>query len=313
MATDCRLWCRSGIKVDTRPETRVAKLAAEQWGVLTRADLLTCGLSSDEISTRAKRGHLHLLHRGVYAVGHPNPPLEGRFLAAVLACGPTAVLSHVSAAAHYGFVDWDDRHLEVTVTGTTTRRHAGIRVHRTLEAPEAWRHRGLPVTSPPRTLADLASTFTDRALRRAIREALGQRLTTYPALVTALDQLAPRRGTARLARVLATGPAPTRSELEDVVLALIRGGGLAEPDVNVPLYIDGRRVVPDFRWPDQRLVLEADGAAWHDNPLARAEDAERQALLEEHGERVLRVTWGQAVRRRAQTLDRLRRAGCAAA
>jgi very-short-patch-repair endonuclease len=112
---------------------------------------------------------------------------------------------------------------------------------------------------------------------------------------------------------VATGPAPTRSELEDVVLELILRGGLEHPQVNVPLVLDGRRVVPDFRWPSARLVVEADGAAWHDNELARADDAERQALLEGHGERVLRVTWQQAVAQPAQTLGRLRAAGAPAA
>jgi very-short-patch-repair endonuclease len=118
-----------------------------------------------------------------------------------------------------------------------------------------------------------------------------------------------RRGAAKLAEIIATGPAPTRSELEDVVLDLILRGGHVHPDVNVPYYVEGRRVIPDFRWPEQRLVLEADSATWHDNPLARADDAERQALLEAHGERVLRVTWAQAIARPGPTLARLRAAG----
>ena len=108
---------------------------------------------------------------------------------------------------------------------------------------------------------------------------------------------------------MATGPAPTRSELEDVVLDLILRGGFAHPQVNEPLRRSGRRVVPDFRWPGQHLVVEADGAAWHDNQLAREDDAERQALLEAHGERVLRVTWDQAITDPRRTLARVRAAG----
>ena len=119
----------------------------------------------------------------------------------------------------------------------------------------------------------------------------------------------PRRGRARLRRIIATGPAPTRSELEDAVLDLLLEGGIAHPDVNVPLSIGGRKVVPDLRWPQQRLVIEADGAAWHDDQLAREDDAERQALLEAAGERVLRVRWEQAVCRQSQTLRRFRAAG----
>jgi len=113
----------------------------------------------------------------------------------------------------------------------------------------------------------------------------------------------------KLARIVATGPVPTRSELEDIVLALMLRGGLERPDVNVPLVVAGRRLVPDFRWPERRLVVEADGAIWHDSKLAREDDADRQALLELYGERVLRVTWEQAIRRPRETLSRMRAAG----
>lgn len=99
------------------------------------------------------------------------------------------------------------------------------------------------------------------------------------------------------------------SELEHVVLELILDGGLAHPDVNVPLALGGRRVVPDFRWPAERLIVEADGATWHSGAAAEEADAERQALLEAHGERVERVSWHQAVAEPAKTLDRFRQAG----
>ena len=170
------------------------------------------------------------------------------------------------------------------------------------------RHKGIPVTTPARTLIDLAATFDYRALRRTVREAQ-RNLVTIAKLLATLDRLGPRRGTANLTKILATGHAPTRSELEDTVLDLLLNAGFQRPDVNKPLVIDGRRVVPDFRWPDQRLIIEADGAEWHDNRLAREDDAERQALLEAHGERVLRVTWVQAVAQRTQTLKRIRAAG----
>jgi hypothetical protein len=256
-------------------------------------------------------GRLHPVHRGIYAVGHVNLPLEGRLLAAVKACGPGAVLSHYSAAALWGFVDWDDRIPEVTVVGTSTRSHRGVRVHRTsqLERRDTFRHRGIPVTSPAWTLMDLASALDYRRLRRAARQAQSLRRVSIPQLVDILGRLRARRGSRKLARIVATGPAPTRSELEDAVLDLILRGGLAHPQVNEALRRSGRRVVPDFRWPGQHLVVEADGAAWHDNQLAREDDAERQALLEAHGERVLRVTWDQAIARPGQTLARIRAAG----
>jgi len=109
----------------------------------------------------------------------------------------------------------------------------------------------------------------------------------------------------KLADLIATGPAPTRSELEDVVLDMLLRGGLPHPDVNKPLFRSGRKIVPDFRWSAQRLVVEADGAAWHEGKLAREDDAERQAILEATGERVVRITWDQAVQRPEQSLARV--------
>jgi very-short-patch-repair endonuclease/predicted transcriptional regulator of viral defense system len=291
-------------------DIRVADLAARQWGVVSLHDLLNaCCLTRRAVEIRVSRGHLHALHRGVYAVGHANPPLNGRFLAAVLACGPTAVLSHLSAAAIHGFFSWDDRHPEVTVRNY--RHHAGIRIHRTitLDRADVVRHHALPLTSPARTLVDLAAHLNDKALRRAVRHAQSLGLTNPQELLATLERLGPRRGAARLTSLLATGPAPTRSELEDVVLDLILAGGFAPPHVNRPMKIGKQRVVPDFRWPTARLVVEADGAAWHDHRLAREDDAERQALLEAHGERVVRITWSEAITARTRTLARLRTAG----
>jgi hypothetical protein len=229
----------------------------------------------------------------------------------VKACGSGSVLSHFSAAALWEIREWDDRYPEVTVVGATTRRHPGIRVHRSarLEPVDVRRHRGVPITSPARTLVDLAGALPYRPLRRAVREALGLQLTTLAELNQAMKRAGRRRGIRKLTRIIATGPAPTRSVLEDVVLDLILSGGLARPDVNAPLRLDARRVIPDFRWPAERLVVEADGAAWHEDRLAREDDAERQALLEAHGERVLRVTWAQAVSQPRATLERIRAAG----
>jgi hypothetical protein len=255
---------------------------------------------------------LHRLFRGVYAVGHPNPPLEGWFLAAVKACGPAAVLSHFSAAALWGFVEWDERLPEVTVGRSRTPRHAGLRAHRSsvldAEADVRWK-RGIPLTSPARTLVDLAAVLSERRLRAAVRRAQSLDLVELEELIGALSRVGKRHGSRKLARIIATGPAPTRSVLEDVVLDLILRGGLAHPDVNAPLVLDGRRIIPDFRWPGPRVVVEADGAAWHDHKLAREDDSARQALLEAHGERVVRVTWTQAIARPAETLARLRAAG----
>jgi len=307
----CQVSCRDGTKADKRPDVDVARVAAGQWGVLSLDELFACGLSPSPVLTRVRNGRLHPVHRGVYAVGHAKVPLEGRFLAAVKACGRTAVLSHHSAAALWGFMPWEERHPEVTVLGTAPQAHPGLRVRRTtrLDLDDTTRHHGIPVTTPARTLLDLAATLDHRPLRAATRRAQSLHRVNVRQLAETLARHRSRRGAARLAEVIATGPAPTKSELEDVVLDLILRGGHVHPDVNVPYYVDGQKTIPDFRWPEQRLVLEADSTTWHDNPLARADDAERQALLEADGERVLRVTWAQAIARPGPTLARLRAAG----
>lgn len=293
-------------------DERVARLAARQWGVVSAVDLRACGLSKSEIATRVRRRWLHPLHRGVFAVGHLNLPREGRYLAAVKASGPGAVLSHRSAAALWGFVERYEGLPEVTVTASRTPRHRGVRAHRTTgldRAKDVREWRGIPVTSPARTLIDIAAQVSFRELRSAVRRAQSLKLVRLDELVDVLARHPRRPGSRALARVVATGPAPTRTVLEDVVLDLILRGELAHPDVNVPMHLEGREVVPDFRWPRAHVVVEADGAAWHDHKLAREDDAERQARLEAHGERVIRVTWDQAVQRPAETLARLRAAG----
>jgi hypothetical protein len=288
----------------------VSRLAARQWGVVTSAELHACGLSDDAVHDRVRRGTLHRRYRGVYVVGHANPPLAACFLAAVKACGTTARLSHVSGAAHTRLLDWDFRAPEVTVLDPTVRRRPGIRVHRTtrLDPRDMAVVDGVPVTSPARTIVDLAGEVSERLLKQAIRRAQALHDVEIRDILAALDRAGRRRGAARLRRLLAAHPAPTMTVLEDVVLDLILAGGLEPPDVNQPLDLDGRRVVPDFRWPAHRTIVEADGGPWHDRELSRREDAERQALLEASGERVIRVTWEQAIARPTQTLTRIRAA-----
>ena len=293
-----------------RADLAVARAAAREHGVLSVDELRACGLSLDAISVRAHNGHLHPLHRGVYAVGHANPTLEGWYLAAVKACGEIAVLSHWSRAMLENIIRWEDRYPDVLVLGDRAPRHPRINGHRTsyLPAHHVTTVRGIPVTTAERTLLDLAAVLPEHRLRRAVRQAQFLKLTTIGSLIEVLHGPGPTRGRTKLARILATGAAPTQSELEDVVLDLVLRGGFAHPSVNAPLYLAGRRIVPDLRWPRQRLVIEADGPH-HDDPLERAADRERQAILEAHGDRVLRVTWEQAVAHPQATLRKIDQAG----
>ena len=226
---------------------KLAALAGEQWGVVSIAELRACGLTDRVIEGLVHAGHLHRIHRGVYAVGHPNLTLEGRFLAAVKASGRGAVLSHLSAAALWQLLPWDDA-LRIEVTTPKPRIHPTLHTHTSRSLTAAVRRHNIPVTTPAQTLEDLARTrIPDRSLKRATNEALTRRLIDPSKL--------------RHRRLRAAHPAPTRSPLEDIVLDLILNAGFKRPDVNVPLHIDGRALVPDLRWPAQRLIVEADGAA----------------------------------------------------
>jgi len=205
---------------------------------------------------------------------------------------------------------WTGGDIEVTVPDNVMRRHPGIAVHRSslMTRGDQMVRDGILVTNPVWTVVALASVLPFAELRSVVRDALGMKLVSIPALLSLLERLGPIRGCRSLKRILAHA-VPTRSELEEVVLDLIVAGGFVSPDVNVPLELEGRIVVPDFRWPNQKLVLEADGARWHENALARADDAERQARLERHGETVLRVTWDEAITRGAAARSRFAAAG----
>jgi predicted transcriptional regulator of viral defense system len=222
-----RLSNRSGYRVTARCDRRVSELAAEEWGVLDLDELRACGLTKRAITVRVQRGYLHRMYSGVYAVGHGEPPWEGRLLAAVKACGPTAAISHVTSEMLWGVIEPDEeRAIEVTIVGDHRRVHPGIRCHRTTDLParDRRRVRGIPVTSPARTLLDIAATTDGYALRNAVRRAQGLKRVNLRQIAEVLDCLGPRRGSRRLARVIAGGPAPTKTVLEDVVLDMLLGG-----------------------------------------------------------------------------------------
>jgi very-short-patch-repair endonuclease len=310
MAIERRLTASEAQQLDTRPDVLVARAAARQQGVLHVDELRACGLTHRAIAVRVRNGRLHPLYRGVYAVGHANIAREGWWLAAVKACGRHAALTRLSMAMHLGMIEWVDRFPDVLVLGTSVPVHPGINAHRTSYLPpeHITVHRGIPGTTAERTLLDLAAVMPEHRLRRAVRQAQFLKLTTVRSLVAVLHRPGPTRGRKKLARILAKSAAPTQSELEDVVLDLMLRAGIVHPLVNAPLYLAGRRIVPDFHWPGQRLVVEADGPH-HDDPLERAADKERQAILEAHGDRVARVTWEQAIAQPAATLRRLSDAG----
>jgi hypothetical protein len=286
---------------------RVARLAADQHGHISIGQLRACGLSDNAVASRVRNGRLHRRYRGVYCVGHEAVTLTGTFIGAVLACGDNAVLSHRAAAAYHEMLRWDGRDPEVTVVGSVARHVDGIRVRRsrTLDRRDVWRRDSILVTSPARTVLDVATDMPARELRRMVRQAQAEGRVTVRQLSEVLDRGGRHRGAATLRLLIADGPTPTRSEFEDLMLDLLGRAGIPRPLVNEPLRLGGRTITPDLLFPHLRLVIELDGRAWHDHALAREEDADRQAILEAHGYRVLRITWHQLVRHPKQTLARI--------
>jgi very-short-patch-repair endonuclease/predicted transcriptional regulator of viral defense system len=273
-------------KVTTPPrlDAEIARQAARQHGVVTYAQLLATGLGRRAIEYRLRSGRLIRVRRGVYAIGHPPTSPLARAMAAVLACGPHALLSHHSAAVLWKMTARWQRQIHVTVP--TRRRHPGIRVHRstTLRPPDTTVHYGIPVTSPARTLLDLADTFDDPTLTRAVNEA---RLSRYLHLDDLANLLArsPGRATRRLHKFVDRASGPTRSEFEDAFLAFVDRFRLPRPEVNQ--IVAGYEV--DMLWREQRLVVELDGRSYHEDGFEL--DRERDADLLAAGFPVVRVTW----------------------
>jgi len=225
----------------------------------------------------------------VYLVGPLEAP-HSRALAAVLACGRGAVLSHDSAAVLWGLLS-PPRPLHVTAVGRELRSRGDITVHcaQRLHPSDLVRRDGIPITSPARTLLDVAATATHRDLDRAANEARVQRLVSDPSLDEQFRRYPRHRGTAALRQATRADPKLTRSEAEGRMLALIRAARLPEPETNAR--VAGHEV--DFSWRQQRLVVEVDGYAFHSSRRSFERDRRRDQALAREGWRVVRVTWRQ--------------------
>lgn len=291
----------------TSTDTVIQELAARQRGVVTRGQLLAAGVGRREVDGRLSRGLLRRLHRGVFRVGPIAAP-GMRELAACLACGPAALVGGRSAAGLWQILAElrSDEPVVILVCGRE-RRHPGIRVQRVAGLVEDERTvlDGIPITTPARTLCDVAATIPIEELERALARALARRLLTRAAIERAVARASGRPGIGRLRALLAGDIPPfTRSEAEDRLLALIRRADLPEPEVNVR--IAGCEV--DFLWRAQRLVAEVDGYAFHADGIAFENDRRRDLLLASRGFRVVRVTWRQLGREPETVLGRIAQA-----
>jgi putative AbiEi antitoxin of type IV toxin-antitoxin system/uncharacterized protein DUF559 len=287
-------------RLERRSGHPIAELAARQHGVVEIRQLRRLGFEERFVHRRVAMGWLHRVHQGVYAVGYPLLTQEGRWMAAVLSCGPQAVLSHSSAAALWGLRGDTRSRLDVTAPGRRGRVSAGIDAHRhgSLKAHDCTTVKGIPCTSVARTLLDLAAEVTSRQLSNAITQAEVLRVFDLAAVQDVVARSRRRRGVGRLRRAVSTYDARserTRGELERRFLALCARSELPPPEVNSPLLLDGGQIEADFLWRDARLIVEADGRRFHATALAFERDRQRDQLLTQAGWRVIRCTWRQVV------------------
>lgn len=288
------------------------RLANGQHGVVSRAQLLALGMSARSIEHRLRNGRLHLLRRGVYAVGRPTVGKRGYWMAAVLACGREALLSHRSAAALWGIrrarttaVRREDVH--VVVPRESPKLRPGISAHRRHNhaAPGRREVDGIPITHPVATLIDLAAGLPDGQLEAAVNEADHLGLVDPKRLRGAIDDLPRWLGSERLRRLLDKPTITlTTTELERLFLPLAFKAGLPAPLTQA--WLDGYRV--DFYWPDLGIVVETDSLRYHRTPFKQASDKRRDNAHAGSGLTALRFTHGQIVHEPAYVLATLRRA-----
>ena len=289
----------------------VLEVAERQDGVFSLVQLAAAGISPRVAQKRATAGHMYRVHQGVYSLVPPQLlSARGRYIAAVLACGPGAAISHRSAAALHGLRATARAQIEVTIPGRSTRVRSGLEIHRstTLTAADVTTVDGIPVTTVARTIADLAEVLPDRAVERALEQAATMEILDARAIS---DQIArhPRGPCLRRLTERDRIDAPTESELEERFLALCRSAGIPEPERQA--WLDpgdgGLMVRADFVWRRQRLVVETDGARFHGTQRTRERDARRDQRMIVACWQVIRITWRQLTERPQEVIALLRR------
>ena len=282
-------------------DVAISEVAAQQRGLITLAQLTALGVDKDGIRRRVTHGRLHRIHRGVYAVGTRAFLPLARELAAVLAVGKCAVLSHWSAGFAWEIVGGREGDVDISVANRSGRDREGIRIHRprTLTQLDVTIHKGIRITTPERTILDLVETEPTHLAERAVNEARAKRLTTTEELHSLADGRSKK-----LQAILIEAPGFTRSKAERLLRALITKAGLPQPLTNRE--IEGRE--RDFVWPQHRLVVEFDGWTHHGTRGAFENDRKRDQELAAAGWRTMRITWRQLTQEPEALVARLARA-----
>lgn len=282
-------------------------LSRAQNGAITARQLYGAGLTREGIRARVRRGRLIPLFRGVYAVGDPQLLPFARLAAVLLSLGPSALLSHRSAAAVWGLVQPDPDTIDATAVGRHPGSRPGLRLHRIkhLHPADTATHQSLRLTSPARTMIDFAAQATSSELLDAFGDARARGLLSDSALNASLIR-APRNhpGAAIVRAILDDGGSYDRSEAERIMRRLCQQAQLPEPLVNVR--VEGPRA--DFFWPEARLILEVDGRLTHGGRIAFENDRRRDQIHIAAGYVVIRVTWRQLRHEPLAVLARLAQA-----
>ena len=279
-----------------RPQNRtddvIARLAHGAHGVVTRARLLAAGVTQGEIKARIARGSLIVVYPGVYRVGHRAPSVEATYLAAVLACGPGALLMGRAAAYLYGLIRGEPP--KPVVRTRTERDIEGIETHRTRRTDQGTEWKGIPITTVPATLVDIAPSMPEKDLARACHEAQVRFGVTQ-------ERFGPR--IPKRLRAILEGHIPvTLSELEDRFLTVLRGHGLPLPITNRPA---GTKRV-DCRWPARLLTVELDSYRFHNSRHTWEQDRRREREAHARGDEHRRYTYGDVFEDSRQMLAELR-------
>jgi hypothetical protein len=275
---------------------KTARIADRQYGHVTRQQLLDLGLPSQTIVRWLGNRRLIQVHTGVYAVGHQQRTAVAKAMAAVLACGDQALLSHDSAAALWGVRTWP---AQPEVTAPHDRRRPGIRTHRTetLTRKDIRRHHNIRVTSPSRTMLDIQTRLTDKQLVRAVNELRLQKHLGGTELARLLET------STRIANLIDPTQNPTRSGKEDEFVAFCKTHGLPTPGTNVKLF--GKEV--DALFEAEKVIVEIDDWSTHGSHKSFESDRKRDAVAAEHGYLTVRVTsasGGDDPHREAESLSR---------
>jgi predicted transcriptional regulator of viral defense system len=274
----------------------ILRISDGQHTIVRLDQLLSLGLTRNAVQGRVRSGRLHRRYPGVFAVGRPDVPLKGRWLAAVYACGDGALLANSSCLALRGLIKPFGSRIHVAIPSSSHRAHDGIVVHRShcLDPVDADEVDGIPCTTLERALLDLAATGPQWLFERAVNQAEIEEKLDRDSIIRMLVRLRRHPGSRRLRTALGMeelGSDRTKSELERRFLRLCTKAGLPRPAVNEWMPIPGEEWQCDFVWHAEKLVVEVDGWETHKVKKAFKQDRRRDRVLQTHGWTTLRYTW----------------------